>query len=126
MNFDLDHDRELRDASDSPNEAYAVKNFRRDPDAYNLYYVGMRIKEHQGARAAAFAEFNNQTLEGNGWFGTDGLSNQTVAHELGHMLGRNGHSPTGEDFWRDLMYESIVSTVNQCRVRNPDWVLNHP
>ena len=125
VNFDLNRNGELRDPRDSTDEAYAIKNFRRDPNAYNLYYMGMRIEEFQGGRLAAVAEHNSDTGEGNGWFGTDGLSNQTTAHELGHMLGRNGHSPTGETYWRDLMYPSIVSTVNQCRVREPDWNLVH-
>ncbi len=129
VNFDLDRDREFNEAPTPPsrisNEAAAIRNFRNDGTALNLYYFGMLIKPtiSTSPRPTAYSYFPLES----GWFGTQGLAKQTAAHEIGHLLGRTGptpldsHSPVGEDYYPDLMYPTYLPAINQCRVRNPDW-----
>ncbi len=122
-NFDLNRNGELKDGDLGADEVDAI-SLNDDLTTLDLYYVGMRLEPLPSGRRAAITEFNT----GNGWFGLDGLTTNTAAHELGHLLGRTGpaqHSPLGADYQRDLMYESIVSSVNQCRIRKPDWQLVH-
>jgi len=116
-NFDLNRNGELKDGKTAFDEADAISRVANTPNALNLYYVGMKIEPIPEGRNLAFAD---KTVR-NGWFGKDGLTTNTAAHEIGHLLGRDFHSPVGEIYKPDLMYPTELPTINQCRIRKPDW-----
>lgn len=125
VNYDLDRDRKVKTPSTTGNtdteEIYAMKQ-SLSTNTINMYWAGV--------------DFNNLNILGIGelnhsWFAKNTLLNQprslyTIAHEMGHSLGRSGHtseSQTGLEYQRDLMYAYYLDppTFNQCRIRQVDW-----
>lgn len=127
VNFDLDRDGKLEylTGGTSP-EAVAIRNKSNDADAFDLYYVGTTILDNSQPGGLATGAFAGPANGGNGWFGTQGLTIQIAGHEVGHILGRLTHSPREDIYMLDLMYFKSEPTLNQCRVRNPDWDLVNP
>jgi hypothetical protein len=58
------------------------------------------------------------------FFGPRASSTQTIAHEIGHLLGVVQHTPNGVDYDAyykpTLMYFAYDSTINQCKVVDKD------
>jgi hypothetical protein len=127
VNYDLDRDGKVKTPTNrgtaNTEEIDAMKQ-TQTANTINMYWAGL--------------DFNDLTILGIGqsnhsWFAKNTLLDQpralyTIAHEIGHSLGRNGH--TSEDasaleYQRDLMYAYYLDppTFNQCRIRREDWDL---
>lgn len=126
MNFDLNRDKLLQHPDQamptSYNEIDAISNGRTPPsDTLNVYFVGM---ESSKADVRGLSFLNTQHI----WFFPAGFTfngvNMSVAHEIGHAIG-NPHTSediNATDYYRDLMFYGYLNeTVNQCRVRKPQW-----
>ena len=134
VNFDLDRDKKLRRPVQSDATSYgelnAIKGGQTPPsDTFNLYYVGV---EFNIADVLGLAFLRDQHV----WIGSRSFVNNgaypTAAHEIGHAMGSDhtyepgpNPNPLSRDFQlyqSDLMFGGYLQgTVNQCRVREPQW-----
>ncbi len=128
INFDLDRDGKLNITSVNRNEADKIDT-NKVANSFNLYYVGMDIASTNPTEITA--AYSNRitnpvppaTPTYRSFFSQNGLEVNTVAHELGHVLGRSGHTQLLPEYLLTLMYTYHTPTVTQCRVVDSDLFL---
>jgi hypothetical protein len=120
VNFDLDRDGKLKYPKTGQFTEADKIDSNKVADSYNLYYIGMDI-DPDTSNSILLAVSNRSTgTVRRSFFSQTGLEANTVAHEMGHLLGASLHTRLLPEYLLTLMYTTHTPNVTQCRVVDSD------
>ncbi len=121
VNFDLDRDGKLQYPKTGQFQEAEKMDANKVATAYNLYYIGMDIMpDTLGSITLAVSNRSTDNSIRRTFLSQMGLEVNTVAHELGHVVGAQNHTRLLPEYVMTLMYKFYIPNTTQCKVVDSD------